>query len=179
VAGDRIGAPRDHGGADQAVYAYAREDLDGWERILGRSLPSGCFGENLTTTGVDVTGARIGERWRVGPDVVLQVTDPRIPCKTFATFLGERGWIRRFTAHGAPGAYLRVLVPGRVAAGDEIVVEPAEGHDVTIGRTFRALTEEHDLLPSLLACPDLTAGTRRKAAARAAAVVQEDTGGSR
>src|SRR6476659_7767099 len=88
LIGDVIGDHHVHGGDDQAVYAYAREDLDAWQAALGRELTNGMFGENLTTSGVDVTGARIGERWRVGSDgLVLEVSAPRIPCRTFAAWL--------------------------------------------------------------------------------------------
>src|SRR3954447_23017130 len=55
-----------HGGPDKAVYAYAQEEIDVWEAELGRSLGAAPFGENLTTTGIDVSGALIGERWRIG-----------------------------------------------------------------------------------------------------------------
>ena len=95
LAGDRIYDVDNHGGDDQAVYAYAREDLDSWAAELDRTLPSGVFGENLTTEGVDVTRALIGERWHIGPQVVLQVTEPRIPCGTFAYWMNDRGWIKR------------------------------------------------------------------------------------
>src|SRR5262249_7571790 len=84
LVGDFIGNPKVHGGDDQAVYAYAREDLDWWEAQLGRELTNGMFGENLTTSGVEVTGARIGERWRIGTDgLLLEVSAPRTPCRTF------------------------------------------------------------------------------------------------
>jgi MOSC domain-containing protein YiiM len=79
VVGDYIGDTQNHGGSDQALYAFAREDLDRWEQRLGRTLTNGFFGENLTTSGLDVTGARLGEQWRIGDAVVLQVTSPRIP----------------------------------------------------------------------------------------------------
>jgi MOSC domain-containing protein YiiM len=151
LAGDRVYDVRHHGGPDQAVYAYAREDLDIWQRELGTALPNGVFGENLTTEGVDVNGALIGERWRIGPDLVLEACCPRIPCGTFQGWLARAGWIKRFTAAGLPGAYLRVIAPGRVQAGDEVVVEHRPGHDVTIAVTFRALTTEPDLLPRLVA----------------------------
>jgi MOSC domain-containing protein YiiM len=150
LAGDRIADQRGHGGDDQAVYAYAREDLDAWSAELGRPLPPGCFGENLTTEGVDVTGAVLGERWRVG-DVLLQVRAVRIPCETFAAWLGERRWVRRFTERGAPGAYLRVLEPGTLRAGDAVTVEHRPAHGVTVGTTFRALMLDPDLLPGVLA----------------------------
>ncbi|HKN54325.1 MAG TPA: MOSC domain-containing protein, partial [Amycolatopsis sp.] len=127
IVGDEIGDLRNHGGDDQAVYAYAREDLDAWETELARSLPNGIFGENLTTQGIDVTGALIGELWRVGESVLLEVSVPRIPCRTFASWLDERGWVKRFTARAIPGAYLRVVEPGTIEAGDSITVVDRPG----------------------------------------------------
>jgi MOSC domain-containing protein YiiM len=166
LVGDQIGDVRHHGGHDQAVYAYAREDLDAWQADLGVSLASGVFGENLTTVGLDVTGARTGERWRVGDQVLLQVTVPRIPCRTFAGWMRRHGWIRTFTERGVPGAYLRVLEPGWVRAGDPIVVEHRPDHEVTIGLIFRALTTEPDLLPRLLEADDLPEDVRDRARRR-------------
>ena len=154
LAGDIVCATVHHGGTDQAVYAYAREDLDWWERELGYELPPGRFGENLTTRGLDLTGTLVGERWRIGGSVVLQATSPRIPCATFAHRMGEPQWVRRFTARGATGTYLRVVTPGKVRAGDRIEVTRRPGHTVTIGRSFRALTTEPELLPSLLEAGD-------------------------
>lgn len=150
LAGDHVCTTEHHGGTDQAVYAYAREDLDWWERELGYPLESGAFGENLTTRGLDLTGARVGERWRIGDTVILQATSPRIPCATFAHRMGEPKWVKRFTARGATGAYLRVIVPGEITTGDRIEIIRRPDHDVTIGRVFRALTTESELLPSLL-----------------------------
>ncbi|MFK8847341.1 MOSC domain-containing protein [Streptomyces sp. Ac-502] len=150
LAGDAVVNLRHHGGNDQAVYAYAREDLDAWEKELGRTLPAGMFGENLTTSGLDVTHALIGERWRVGPQLLLEVTSARIPCMTFQGRLGEPGWIKRFTRAGAPGAYLRVLEPGGIRAGDTITVEHRPDHDVTIALAFRGMTTGREMLPRLL-----------------------------
>ncbi|EGE42357.1 MOSC domain-containing protein [Streptomyces sp. SID4928] len=152
VAGDAVCDLRHHGGSDQAVYAFAREELDAWERELdGRKLPNGVFGENFTTLGLDVSGARIGERWRVGADLVLEVTSGRIPCRTFAHHLGERGWVRRFTQRAATGAYLRVIEPGAVRSGDPIEIVHRPDHEVTAALQFRAVTTEGTLLPALLA----------------------------
>lgn len=164
LGGDHIGDGKHHGGSDQAAYAYQREDLDRWAEQLGRELPSGIFGENLTTAGIDVNEALVGERWRVGSDVELVVTSPRTPCATFAGWLGERGWIKRFTAAARPGAYLRVARPGTIAAGDPITVVHRPSHHVTISLYFRSLMTERDLLPRLLAAgDDLPATTRDEA----------------
>lgn len=154
LSGDVIGDLRFHGGDDQAVYAYAREDLDDWAKELGRELPNGVFGENLTTSGLDVTGALIGERWLIGKDVLLEVTSCRIPCRTFATWLDERGWMKRFTQDARPGAYLRVLTPGDIQAGDPVEIAFRPDHEVTIGLLFRAMTTEARLLPEVLAAED-------------------------
>ena len=158
LVGDFIGDSKVHGGDDQAVYAYAREDLNIWQRELERDLGNGMFGENVTTEGLDVTGARIGERWQVGSDgLVLEVSRPRVPCRTFADWLAMKGWVKTFTRAGKPGAYLRVIAPGTMRGGDPIIVVDRPDHDVTIGLVYRAMTLEAELLPRLLeaeALPD-------------------------
>ncbi|MDT5347312.1 MAG: hypothetical protein QOH91_599 [Mycobacterium sp.] len=158
LVGDTIGNRKFHGGDDQAVYAYAREDLDDWETRLQRTLTNGTFGENLTTLGVDVTGALIGERWRIGNDgLLLEVSAPRTPCRTFVAFLNLNHWIRTFTEAGKPGAYFRVIEPGTIRAGDAITIDYRPDHDVTIGLVFRARMSEPELLPKLLAVDGLSA----------------------
>ncbi|WP_051951316.1 MOSC domain-containing protein [Actinacidiphila yeochonensis] len=159
LAGDRVYDVANHGGDDQAVYAYAREDLDGWQRELGRPLADGSFGENLTTAGIDVNAALIGERWRIG-SAVLEVSCPRIPCATFAGWLDERGWTRRFVRAALPGPYLRVVEPGELAAGDRIAVVARPGHGVTVELCFRAFTAEPELLPLLAEVEALPAEDR-------------------
>ncbi|MFD9440878.1 MOSC domain-containing protein [Streptomyces sp. NPDC060006] len=157
LAGDRVYDVKHHGGTDQAVYAYAREDLDGWESELGRPLVNGVFGENLTTVGLDVNGALIGERWRIGPDVVLEISCARIPCATFEGWLERDGWMKRFLQAARPGAYLRVIEPGDISADDPVEIVHQPDHDVTVALVFRAMTREPELLPRLLiadALPD-------------------------
>ncbi|MGB6456273.1 MAG: MOSC domain-containing protein [Streptosporangiaceae bacterium] len=149
--GDTVADKVNHGGLDQAVYAYGREDLDWWTERLGRELPNGMFGENLTTAGIDVSGALIGETWRAGR-VVLQVTAPRIPCSTFKAWLGEEPqWVKRFAAAGRPGAYLRVLTPGTVAAGDDLEVVNRPGVAVTVAESMLAYYGDHDIMRRLVA----------------------------
>lgn len=150
LVGDYIGDGKHHGGNGQAVYAYQREDLDVWERRLGRELTNGFFGENLTTSGIDVNEARIGERWRIGT-LELEVTSPRTPCNTFRGWVGEKGWVRQFAAEARPGAYLKVITPGEIQAGDEIEIVERPDHDVSIALVFRATITDRELLPQLLA----------------------------
>jgi MOSC domain-containing protein YiiM len=154
LAGDAVCKREHHGGDEQAVYAVAREDLDAWQRELGRELPNGTFGENLTTEGIDVSGALIGERWRIGSEVVLEVSSGRIPCVTFQGHMGERQWVRRFTRSGGSGAYLRVIEPGEIRAGDPVEIVHRPDHDVTVALLFRAVTTERELQPRLLAAGD-------------------------
>ncbi|GAA3034851.1 MOSC domain-containing protein [Kitasatospora albolonga] len=168
LAGDVIFDTAHHGGAVQAVYAYAGETLDAWAAELGRELSDGSFGENLTTSGLDVDGALIGERWRVGERLLLEVTVPRVPCSTFADWLEEQRWVKRFTQRALPGAYLRVLEPGEIRAGDAVTVEHRPAHDLTVAETFRALTTEPALLPRLVDVEELPAETRERVRARLA-----------
>jgi len=163
LAGDRVYDVRNHGGPDQAVYAYAREDLDFWAAELDQPLGNGVFGENLTTEGVDVNGALIGERWRIGPDVILELSCPRIPCGTFQGWLAQASWIRRFTQAARSGTYLRVIEPGEICAGDVIEVVHRPGHEVSVAVCFRALTLEPELLPRLLTADALPGDLRELA----------------
>jgi MOSC domain-containing protein YiiM len=171
LAGDQIYDRKHHGGPDQAIYAYAAEDRAWWAAELGRDLAAGAFGENLTTEGLDVTGAVIGERWQIGDDgVLLEVTAPRIPCRTFQGWMDEPHWVKRFTAHGAPGAYLRILSPGTVGAGDRVDVVARPDHGVTIGDVFVIRRAPADRLLQMLEMPglhaDLADSARRDLAAR-------------
>jgi MOSC domain-containing protein YiiM len=138
LAGDQQCDSEVHGGIYQAVYVYADEEAAWWEREIGREIPPGLFAENLRTSGIAVSGAEIGERWRIGDGgtaLELEVTSARIPCRTFAEKLGEPRWVKRFGDGGRPGAYLRVLRPGDVAAGDPVVVTHRPGHGVTVADT--------------------------------------------
>jgi MOSC domain-containing protein YiiM len=177
LAGDRVYDVADHGGPDQAVYAYAREDFDFWEVELNRPLGGGVFGENLTTAGLDVSGALIGERWRVGPDVILEVCCPRIPCRTFQGWLEQAGWIKQFTQAARPGAYLRVIQTGQVRAGDRVEIVHRPDHEVSIAVCFRALTLEPDLLPGLLVAGALPREIRDLAHRRTATNRPAETAG--
>ena len=150
VVGDEIGSTKHHGGTTQAVYAVAREELDWWGVELGRELADGLFGENLTTEGLDVDAAVIGTTWAIG-SAVLQVEGPRIPCRTFAGHMDEQRWVKRFSERGRTGAYLAVIEPGRISAGDEIRVLEVPAHGVSVPQSFRALMGDRDLAGQILA----------------------------
>lgn len=168
VEGDQVSDTVHHGGLDQAVYAFAREDLDWWEGQLGREIRDGQFGENLTTRGIDVNESEVGERWLVGT-VTLEVAMVRTPCNDFKNWqrlngYDERAWVKRFAAKGRPGPYLRVIQEGSLRAGDDLTVVHQPGHGVTVAMMFRALMGEPALLPELLKVENLARVARRRVA---------------
>ncbi|HXH33063.1 MAG TPA: MOSC domain-containing protein [Plantibacter sp.] len=136
--GDVQADRKHHGGLTKALYAYAEEDAAFWAGELGREVTPGLFGENLRTSGIDVNGAEIGERWRIGDELVVEVTCPRTPCGTFQRRLREPRWVKRFTDAARPGAYLRVVKSGTVQAGDAIELVRKPGHGVTVTSWFAA-----------------------------------------
>lgn len=167
LEGDQVGDTKHHGGIDQAVYAFAREDLDRWAEALGAPIRDGGFGENLTTSGYDVNEAVVGERWRVGT-TLLEVASIRTPCNDFKGWMAHEGfddtaWVKRFAAEGRPGPYLRVLEEGELGAGDEVEVVHRPGHGVSVSHMFRALTTDRSLLPDLLTVDGLVAEAREAA----------------
>ncbi len=144
VAGDVVGDGRHHGGSTQAVYAFASEELAWWAGVLGRDLPPGSFGENLTTVGLDVDAAIIGERWRIGGEdgPIVRVTGPRIPCNVFRLTMQEQGWVKRFAERGRTGSYLAVERPGIVTEADAVDILSQPDHGVTVPMLFRAITTD-------------------------------------
>lgn len=160
VAGDIQADRKAHGGPDKAVYAYASEDIKWWEGQIGRSLPHGVFGENLTTEGIEVNQALVGERWEVG-SVVLEVSEPRVPCWRLGVRMEDKQFPRYFTEALRPGTYLRIVVEGELAAGDEIRVTERPDHDLTVQDVFRIYTHDHDEIERLLDVPQLSESWRQ------------------
>jgi MOSC domain-containing protein YiiM len=159
LAGDEQADRRVHGGPDKAVYAYAAEDYRWWGTQLELAPGPGTFGDNLTVEGVDVTGALVGERWAVGT-AVLEVAQPRIPCYKLGLRMGDQGFPRRFAAAGRPGAYLRIVLAGKVGEGDEVRVVHRPAHQVTVGTVERAYHGDRDLVGLLPEVAELPASWR-------------------
>ena len=158
--GDDQADRKAHGGPDKAVYASAVEDARWWEQEIGRSFAYGEFGENLTTEGIEVNNALVGERWEIGT-TVLEVSEPRIPCWRLGVRMNDPIFPRRFTEAMRPGAYLRIVVEGSVGAGDEIRVVEKPGHDLTIRDVSRIYTRDRDEVERLLAVPQVSESWRR------------------
>jgi MOSC domain-containing protein YiiM len=154
--GDRQADLSVHGGIDKAVYAYPAEHYEHWNRVLGRDLPFGQFGENFTVTGMLEADTSIGDVYRVGTAVV-QVTQPRTPCFKLGIRMGDRRFLKPFLASGRTGFYLRVVEEGEVGAGDVIELVRADPAGVTVAEILRLGYEDTDDLE----------GARRAAAVEA------------
>lgn len=168
VEGNACADTVNHGDPWMRVYAYAVEDYAYWATELLRVPEPGQFGEQLTTSGVDLNAALVGEVWRVGT-ARLQIAHVRTPCLTFKGWMGHSGydataWVKRFALAGRPGPYFRVLTEGVVEAGDAIEVEERPDHDVTVAELFAALTIRPQLLPRVTEVPGLKSWIYERAA---------------
>jgi MOSC domain-containing protein YiiM len=155
VAGDNVVDRKHHGGYDKAVYAYAREDAEWWEAKIGRVITPGAFGENLTTSGIDVTGAVIGERWKIG-NLILEVAEPRIPCRVFAGFWERPTLIKEFTEANRPGAYLRIIEEAMIESGASIEVISRPDHGITIGDIYAAKSGSREMINQISTVKELS-----------------------
>ena len=160
LAGDDQADRKAHGGPDKVVYAYAVEDARWWQQQIGRSLQYGEFGENLTTEGIEANDALVGERWQIGA-AVLEVSEPRIPCWRLGVRMNDKTFPRKFTEALRPGAYLRLIVEGSVAAGDEIRVVERPAHALTIRDVFRIYTRDRDEVQRLLTVKQMSESWKR------------------
>jgi len=163
LAGDDQADRKAHGGPDKAIYAYAAEDLGWWAREIGRPLQYGELGENLTTEGIDVNTALVGQRWEIGT-TVLEVSEPRVPCWRLGVRMNDKHFPRRFTEALRPGAYLRIIVEGEVGAGDEIRVLARPEHELTIRDVLRIYAFDRQEVGRLLATPGMSGSWQRWAA---------------
>lgn len=155
VAGDSVIDRKAHGGYDKAVYAYAIEDAKWWEGVIGRELRNGSFGENLTVQGIELNSALIGERWSVG-SCILEVSEPRIPCRVFAGFWDRPTLIKEFTDARRSGTYLRIIEEGIVSAGDEIKVISKPNHKITVLDIFEAKAGNREKIQEIVRVRELS-----------------------
>jgi MOSC domain-containing protein YiiM len=164
LEGDEQADRKAHGGPDKAIYAYAIEDILWWEKELGRSIQYGEFGENLTTQGIAVNEALVGERWAIGT-TILEVSEPRVPCWRLGVRMDDQMFVRRFTEALRPGTYLRIISEGDLGAGDQIRVIHRPNHDLMIRDVFRIYTRDRDEIERLIAIPQMSDSWKKWAAA--------------
>lgn len=117
--GDRQSDLRVHGGEYKAVYAYAAEHYEWWRAELGRSLPFGAFGENLTIEGFPEEEVCVGDRFRIG-GAVLEAVQPRFPCFKLGIKFEDDSIIERFLDSEKWGVYFRVIEEGVIAVAEEV-----------------------------------------------------------
>ncbi len=160
LVGDEQADRRVHGGVDKAVYAYASEDYEWWSGQLGRTLPPGMFGDNLTTEGIDIGSAVVGQRWRIG-DVVLEVSEPRVPCFKLGIRMEDPAFPTVFSAADRPGSYMRIVEEGSLQAGDHIEIGKAPGHGLTVTDIARIHDRDHHESARLLEAAELSDGWKR------------------
>jgi MOSC domain-containing protein YiiM len=160
LAGDDQADRQAHGGPDKAVYAYAVEDAVWWESRIGRPVAHAELGENLTTEGIEVNDALIGERWAIG-SAVLEVSEPRVPCWRLGVRMNDPMFVRLFVEAQRPGPYLRIAVEGDIGAGDEIRVVERPDHGVTVRDVFRIYTRDREESGRLIAVPQISEAWKR------------------
>jgi len=163
LEGDDQADRKAHGGFDKAVYAYAVEDQRFWAQEIGRAISPAEFGENLTTEGIDVNEALVGERWQIG-SALFEVAEPRIPCWRLGVRMEDETFPRRFTKALRPGTYLRIVGEGDVGAGDVIRVVEKPDHGLTVRDVFRIYTQDRTQASRLLAVPQMSDAWKRWAA---------------
>jgi len=160
LAGDDQADRRAHGGVNKAVYAYASEDYEWWSAQLGRTFAPGTFGDNLTTQGVDVGGAVVGQHWRIG-NAVLEVSEPRVPCYKLGIRMEDPRFPAVFSAADRPGSYLRIVEEGSLTVGDHIEIGSPPGHGLTVADIARIYDRDHDEADRLLKAAQLSVPWKR------------------
>lgn len=149
-----------HGGPDKVVYAYGIEDSRWLESREGRPFAYAELGENLTTEGIEVNDAVVGEHWAIG-SAVFEISEPRIPCWRLGVRMNDPAFVRRFTESLRPGAYMRVVSEGNVGAGDAIEVVSRPAKSITVRDVFRIYTRDHGEIGRLLEVPQISAAWQR------------------
>lgn len=129
--GDGVGDVQHHGGPDKAVCVYSTDHYPYWERVLGTKLPIAAFGENLSVSNLLEKDICIGDVLGLGTALV-QVTQPRQPCKTLAARYGRSDIIKLVVDSGRTGFYLRVLKEGIVEKDGPFVLRERDPHKITV-----------------------------------------------
>ncbi|PTM03733.1 MAG: MOSC domain-containing protein [Bacteroidetes bacterium] len=141
VKGDEISNRQVHGGEFKACYLFSADHYPHWEQLYPNlDWHYGMLGENLTVEGLDETQLHVGDIYKVG-SALIQITQPREPCTTFAVKMGTVDIMEQFIAHGRPGTYVRVLNPGNVTVGDTIELVEKAKNSISIADFFKIIFE--------------------------------------
>jgi MOSC domain-containing protein YiiM len=161
--GNGVADLKHHGGPDKAVCVYSLEHYPYWEDVLGIKLSHAAFGENLSVANLHEDDVCIGDIFQLGTTVV-QVTQPRQPCRTLAARYGRNDMIKLVVESGRTGFYFRVMEEGTVEKGDTLILKERDSHNITI--SFANQIYHHDKKNSIgiekvLAIPALSASWRQ------------------
>ncbi|GGJ07240.1 molybdenum cofactor biosysynthesis protein [Alicyclobacillus cellulosilyticus] len=164
LEGDEQADTLNHGGADKAILVYAASHYVSWLHEYP-SIPfsPGGFGENFTVEGMDETVVCIGDVYQIG-EAQFEVSQPRIPCWKISHRWQQSGLTERVAETGRTGWYFRVLRPGWVRAGMEVVRLAQPWPSWTIARLngiIRQKEIDHNLITELVACPALSEAWRK------------------
>ncbi|RLQ20789.1 MOSC domain-containing protein [Seongchinamella sediminis] len=138
LQGDRQCDLLNHGGEHKAVYGFALDHYGHWREVLDNpGLGPGAFGENLTVSGLDEETICLGDQVAIG-SVLLEVSQPRVPCFKLGVALDDERAPALFTRHFHTGVYFRVLEEGELKRGDGAEVIYRHPAALSVHRLFRA-----------------------------------------
>jgi MOSC domain-containing protein YiiM len=124
IIGDEQADLRVHGGPDKAVYGYGSSHYFAWRQEYpqhsGLLVPGG-LGENLAIENMTEADLCVGDIHRVGT-TRLQVCQPRLPCFKFALRFNDDSLPKAMIRNGRSGWYYRVVAPGVISQGDQVVL---------------------------------------------------------
>lgn len=166
--GDTQVNKRYHGGPEKAVYSYPLSGYPDWIQdfpTIAERFHPGAMGENLVIDGQDEDSICIGDIIRAGT-ALLQVSQIREPCATFARILGTPKVVRAMVRSGRSGWYSRVLEPGALQEGSPHTIIERPNPKWTM-RRFSLFTrgepQSNDDLAELASLPGLTPAWAAKA----------------
>lgn len=102
------------------VSMLGKESFDRFAQLAGRTINYGEFAENITTQGIELVDTKPGDRF-IGNEVELEVTQIGKVCH------GDSCAIYREVGNCVmpkEGIFLRVIKPGTLKPGDELVFVP-------------------------------------------------------
>lgn len=139
-----------HGGEHKAIYVYPHEHYNWWQEQLQRdNFPYGQFGENFTVEGLLEDTVHIGDQFRIGSSVVVQVSQPREPCFKLGIRMGQADFPKQFLASGRVGFYLRVLSEGEIQAGDTIEMIQSDPEKISIQEAWSLMYVDRNNLSNI------------------------------
>lgn len=136
VDDDAVVDRRYHGGVDKACYLFTADIYSEWKRMFPDADWSlGMFGENLTVAGLDEREMYIGDQYQIG-EALVEVSEPREPCYKLGIRFGTQAVLKPFLNQPHCGVYVRVLRPGKVETGDELVLVKRVQEEFTMARIY-------------------------------------------